>query len=446
MSASPSDVAQIVEAIKLNPTIQILGTILFGLAVTHTFLVKKFEDKAHHYPNGSPKHELFHFLGEVEAVFGIWAGFLVIFLTALTWDFAHGMGAVYYLESLNFTEPAFVFAIMCVAGTRPVIKFAESMIIQVSRLIPLRSEKLSFYVSALVVGPLLGSFITEPAAMTVTALILQKNFYSQKMSLKFKYATLGLLFVNVSIGGTLTHFAAPPVLMVASTWGWGMSHMIGHFGYKAAISVIVGTLIIAYRFKRELAGDFDLRAEREDKMHPPWWITSMHIVFLALIVLTAHHMVIFLGLFLFFLGFATVTNEYQDKLKLKESLLVGFFLGGLVTLGGLQSWWLQPLLSQLDSMPLYLGSTALTGITDNAALTYLGSLVQGISDEQKYYLVAGAVTGGGLTVIANAPNPAGFGILKENFGEDGISPIGLLKAALLPTGLALVAFRIFSHL
>lgn len=428
-----------IETIMSDQTVQIVGTVLFALAVLHTFLVKKFEHLAHKFPKGSPKAELFHFMGEVEAVFGMWALALMGFLTV----YFHGAGApTIYLESLNFTEPAFVFVIMAMAGTRPVIKFAEQIIVAVSKIIPL-SGKMSFYISALVIGPLLGSFITEPAAMTVTALILQKNFYSNdEMSNKFKYATLGLLFVNISIGGTLTHFAAPPVLMVASKWGWGMSHMFGHFGYKAMVSVILGTIIIAFMNKKELKGKFELRAEREDKMHPPWWITLVHIVFLALVVYEAHHVTVFMALFLFFLGFTTVTQEYQDQIKLKESLLVGFFLGGLVTLGALQKWWLQPLLASLDTIPLYLGSTALTGITDNAALTYLGSLVDGISDEQKYYLVAGAVTGGGLTVIANAPNPAGFGILKKNFGKEGISPIGLLKAALLPTGLALFFFRI----
>lgn len=422
----------------IDGTIQIIGTVLFAVAVMHTFLVKKFETLSHKYPNGSVKAEFFHFLGEVEAVFGMWAFVLVIYITCYTGS----ANAILYLESLNFTEPAFVFVIMAMAGTRPVIKCAEAIIIFVSRLIPVNG-KMSFYISALIVGPLLGSFITEPAAMTVTALILQKNFYSKPdMSLKFKYSTLGLLFVNISIGGTLTHFAAPPVLMVATKWGWGMSHMIGHFGYKAAIAVIVGTLITAMMHKKELSGQFDLRPEdRADKMHPTWWITTIHLLFLACVVFLAHHMIVFLGLFLFFLGFTKVTQEYQDEIKLKESLLVGFFLAGLVTLGALQAWWLQPLLSGLDTMPLYLGSTALTGITDNAALTYLGSLVEGISDEQKYYLVAGAVAGGGLTVIANAPNPAGFGILKENFGENGISPLGLLKSALMPTALALIAFR-----
>lgn len=421
----------------MNATpVELLATVLFGLAVIHTFLVKKFEQLAHKYPAGSMQENAFHFLGEVEAVFGMWAAVLVVGMVALN----GGHSAVEYLESINFTEAAFVFVIMAIAGTRPVIKLAEQIIVAFSKVIP-GPQKMSFYISALIIGPLLGSFITEPAAMTVTALILQKNFFSRPdMSTKFKYATIGLLFVNISIGGTLSHFAAPPVLMVAGKWGWGMAHMIGTFGYKAAISVIAGTIVIAFMNKNELLGDFSLRAERDDRMHPTWWITLIHVVFLALVVATAHHMVVFLGMFLFFLGFTEVTKEYQDTVKVKESLLVGFFLGGLVILGTLQAWWLKPILSSLSDLPLYLGTTALTGITDNAALTYLGSLVE-LTDSQKYYLVAGAVTGGGLTVIANAPNPAGFGILKGNFGENGISPLGLLKSAILPTILALIAFQ-----
>jgi len=415
---------------------EVLATILFGIAVIHTFMVKKFEHIAHAYEAGSIGSEFFHFLGEVEAVFGMWAAVFIVSMAATQ----GGHEAIVYLEGLNFTEPAFVFVIMAMAGTRPVIKFAEQMIIAFSKLIPIGPKK-SFYVSAMVLGPLLGSFITEPAAMTVTALILQKNFFSKPdMSTKFKYATIGLLFVNVSIGGTLSHFAAPPVLMVAGKWGWGFGFMLGHFGYKAAIAVVINTLLIAMMNKTELNGEFDLRPDNQEHMKPRWWITFIHIIFLAMVVMTAHHMVVFLGLFLFFLGFTTVTQEYQDPIKLKESLLVGFFLGGLVTLGSLQKWWLQPVLAQLDTIPLYLGSTALTGITDNAALTYLGSLVE-LSDIKKYYLVAGAVAGGGLTVIANAPNPAGYGILKENFGEDGISPLGLLKSALLPTLIALICFK-----
>lgn len=425
----------------MNPnTIQIAATVIFAVAILHTFLVSKFAKIAHHYPEGSMGENFFHFMAEVEAVFGMWA--LVFMLVVMA---VNGPGApVQYLESLNFTEPGFVFVIMAMAGTRPVIKLSEKVIVFISRLIPL-PRKMAFYFTTLVVGPLLGSFITEPAAMTVTAIILLKNFYSKEMSTKLKYATIGLLFVNVSIGGTLSHFAAPPVLMVAGKWGWGMSHMFLNFGYKAAISCVISALVVAFMFKSELAGDFQLRADNNEKMLPPWWVTLVHVIFLGLVVINAHHMVVFMGLFLFFLGFTTVTKEFQDEVQVKSSLMVGFFLAGLIVLGNEQKWWLQPLISSLSDQVLYFGATGLTGITDNAALTYLGSLVE-LTDSAKYFLVAGAVTGGGLTVIANAPNPAGYGILNASFGSDGISPMGLLKGALFPTFVAILCFELLPSL
>jgi hypothetical protein len=425
----------------MNPSVlELAATIIFGLAIIHTFMVSKFAKMAHHYPEGSIGENFYHFLAEVEAVFGIWSLAYIIVLMLV-----EGFNApVTYLESLNFTEPGFVFVIMAMAGTRPVIKLAEQIIVAISNLIPL-PKKLAFYFTTLVVGPLLGSFITEPAAMTVTAIILLKNFYTREMSTKFKYATIGLLFVNVSIGGTLSHFAAPPVLMVASKWNWGLVHMFTQFGYKAMIACVISAMAISFAFKNELTGDFHLRPDNQEKMHPTWWITLIHMIFLGLVVLTAHHMVVFMGLFLFFLGFTVVTQEYQDQVKVKESLMVGFFLGGLIILGTPQKWWIQPLISSLSDQILFFGTTGLTGITDNAALTYLGSLVD-LTDSAKYFLVAGAVTGGGLTVIANAPNPAGYGILKDAFGEDGISPIGLLKGALFPTAVAILCFELFPHL
>ena len=427
----------------MNPSIiELSATIIFALAVLHTFVVSKFAAMAHHYPEGSMGENFFHFMAEVEAVFGMWA---VVFIAIVIG--VEGFHApVVYLESLNFTEPGFVFVIMAMAGTRPVIKLAEKIIVLISKIVPL-PKKMSFFFTTLVVGPLLGSFITEPAAMTVTAIILLKNFYSKdgEMSEKLKYATIGLLFVNVSIGGTLSHFAAPPVLMVASKWGWGFGHMFTNFGYKAAIACLISALTITMLFKKELAGDFQLRADNTEKMLPPWWVTLVHVIFLGLVVLTAHHMVVFIGLFLFFLGFTAVTNEFQDEVQVKSSLMVGFFLAGLIVLGTPQKWWLQPLIASLSDQVLYFGSTALTGITDNAALTYLGSLVE-LTDSAKYWLVAGAVTGGGLTVIANAPNPAGFGILKDSFGPNGITPLGLLKGALYPTFIAILCFEFLPSL
>ncbi len=122
--------------------------------------------------------------------------------------------------------------------------------------------------------------------------------------------------------------------------------------------------------------------------------------------------------------------------------MVAFFLAGLVVIGGMQKWWLQPALSSLSPTVLYYGSTALTAITDNAALTYLGSLVDGTAADFKFALVAGAVTGGGLTVIANAPNPAGFALLRDSFEDGAISALWLFVAALPPTLVAIAAFQL----
>ena len=250
-----------------------------------------------------------------------------------------------------------------------------------------------------------------------------------------------MLLVNISIGGVLTPYAAPPVLMVAATWGWDLSFMTSTFGWKAAVAVTINAFFISLFFAKELVNLSVSRTDQNvDAKKMPISLIVIHLLFLLATVVFSHHPAVFIGLFLFFLGFTQAYPEHQNELMWKEGLLVGFFLAGLVVLGGLQQWWLQPLISDMDSTTLFFGSIGLTAVTDNAALTYLGSLVSGISDSAKYALVAGAVTGGGLTVIANAPNPAGFAILKDYFDEQSISPLNLFLAALLPTIVAAVCF------
>jgi hypothetical protein len=535
----------------------LVATLIFLLAIVHTFLTSRFLAISHSWAHNHEERinrgevsrdsvhqgaELMHFLGEVEVVFGLWAIALMIAIVA----FYDWSTAVHYLgETVNFTEPAFVIVIMTLAATRPVLRLAAGIINGIAGM--LGGSLSARWFTTLTVGPLLGSFITEPAAMTISALLLARTFYDLEPSSKLKYATLGLLLVNVSVGGTLTHFAAPPVLMVAAPWGWDMSHMLLNFGWKAAVGIAASNGLYFALFRRELmtleeryavvrlkeeiqtrfltredmdarfdelrqstAADTGTRAlierqiqdvmdrvrtrleeqlvpelrergidetlirgafsqrfeeirlreirrlvpgllpigERGMFVDPDWdnrddpvpaWVTAVHVLFMGWTIMNAHHPPLFILGMLFFLGFAQVSKSYQNRIDLKPAMLVGFFLAGLVIHGGVQGWWIAPILGNLGETSLMAVATVLTAFNDNAAITYLATLVPGFSDALKHAVVAGAVAGGGLTIIANAPNPAGISLLKKYF-DNGVSPTGLLGAAIVPT---LIVFLLF---
>lgn len=517
----------------------LVATIIFLAAICHTFLSSKFLFYAHKWKAEHQKKieageesersthllsEIFHFLGEVEVVFGLWAVVLCVAIT-LFYDWNT---FVTYVSGVNYIEPMFVVVIMTLASSRPILQLSEKVM---DRIASIFGGTLSaWWLTILTLGPILGSFITEPAAMTISAMLLAEKFYDLKPCRKFKYATIALLFVNISVGGTLTHFAAPPVLMVAAPWGWGLPFMFTTFGWKAVIGIVISNAVIYFMFKNELKGlerkfrlltlkkqirkkyiqscqikqdlkkaqdrishelseelnrikesaketsmsvcllddtdcslldeTFDQefedlkiqqmsvtvpgllpRDKRPKLTDPNWdkrsgdvpgWIITVHVVFMIWTIMNAHHPAIFVSGILFFIGFSHVTWPFQNTINLKPPMLVGFFLGGLVIHGGLQGWWIAPVLGSLGELPLMISATVLTAFNDNAAITYLSTLVPNFTDGLKYAVVAGAVTGGGLTVIANAPNPAGQALLKSYF-NNGIHPLSLLFYALLPT-------------
>jgi len=535
--------------------------VIFLLAILHTFFSTRLSNISHRLeeahqrrieagtaPRNSVSHSarLLHFLGEIEVVFGLWAIPLLVCIVFL-FDWSTVVG--YVSHTVNYTEAMFVVVIMTLASTRPILKLSEAVMNRIARLFG--GSLTAWWLTILTLGPLLGSLITEPAAMTICALLLVRKFYQLDPSPKLKYATLGLLFVNISVGGTLTHFAAPPVLMVAAPWGWGTGFMLLHFGWKAAVGIVISNLLYWVLFRKEFAAlrdKFTVRTLKEEivtthmprevgeravdefaaevmqergdvgeeiaalvdgfaaetkqrlweraqtrvtergvdpeiaatafeerfeeiKLHrmqkkyphllpkeqrapfkdPGWdqredpvpaWVMLVHVVFMGWTIFNAHHPALFVAGLLFFLGFAEVTADYQNNVNLKSPLLVGFFLGGLVTHGGVQGWWIEPVLGSLGELPLAFASMALTAFNDNAAITYLATLVPGFTDALKYAVVAGAVSGGGLTVIANAPNPAGQAILKGHF-DGGVSPFGLVRAALVPTLIVFSMFMLF---
>jgi hypothetical protein len=439
-----------------------IATAIFGLAVLHTFVASWFTGLSHRVqhrhderfaaqgrpPQPSVAAEVLHFLGEIEVVFGLWSlPLLIAILFFRGWDTAKH----YVNDTVNYTEPLFVVVIMALASTRPVVTLAETWLRVLAR--SGRNTPGAWWLVILTVAPLLGSLITEPAAMTIAALLLARQFYDLKPSMTLRYATLGLLFVNVSIGGTLTHFAAPPVLMVARTWEWDTPFMLGHFGWRAVLAILASTAVYYLAFRKEFSAlatrnavpEVEVAAEEaaagQSLLPIPAWVTLVHLGFVAWTVLNAHYPALFIGGFLFFVGFARATSAYQSQLDIKTPLLVGFFLAGLVIHGGLQGWWIQPVLSSLSENGLFWGATVLTAFNDNALVTYLATLVPDFSESLKVAVVEGAVTGGGLTVIANAPNPAGQALLGRFF-DDSVSPARLFAAAVVPTLLAAAVFRL----
>ncbi|MGB8352668.1 MAG: putative Na+/H+ antiporter [Chthoniobacteraceae bacterium] len=450
--------SKLIHRIKSEP-FNIVASLIFLCAIIHTFLASRFMAVAHRYQHQFEalaldydkssasasatldrlefRAHVFHFFGEVEAVFGIWLIPLAIAIVL-----AHGWSAmVHYISGVSFAEPVFVVVIMAIASTRPILHLAERCLAKFASLGG--SSPSAWWFSILTVGPLLGSLITEPAAITICALLLLRRFYALKPGLTLRYATLGLLFVNISVGGTLTHFAAPPVVMVAHTWNWGFAFMLEHFGWKAVIGILVANTLCFLKFRGEMAALVPLKesggaAERAI----PIQVTLTHLAFIAWTVLVAHYPALVVLGFLFFLAYVQATGRHQQEISLRSPMLVGFFLASLVVHGGCQQWWIAPVLGSLPKWPLMLGSMALTSVNDNAAITFLASLVPNLSDALKYAVVVGAVAGGGLTVIANAPNPAGQSILQSAFGDEGISPLKLFLAALLPTAIMAAAFML----
>lgn len=412
--------------------IEILAAVLFAGALLHTFAARQFERLSHRFPRHAG---LFHLLGEVEVVFGFWAMLLVLAMAVL----GGGEKALAYAESRQYTEPLFVFVVMVIAASRPVLQTVFALTRALARRLPVPTPLATAWLGLAAV-PLAGSLVTEPAAMTIAALMLAPQVFRPELPERLKYFALGVLFVNVSIGGTMTSFAAPPVLMVAATWGWTSGFMFATFGWKAALAVLVNATLATAMLRKHLQ---DAEAPPEDAAPAvPLALVLLHFGFLAAVVVLAHHPVAFLAVFLMFLGVARAYDRHQEPLILREALLVAFFLAGLVVLGGLQQWWLQPLVAQMPPRALFYGATLLTAITDNAALTYLGSLIEGISPQAQYALVAGAVTGGGLTVIANAPNPAGVALLRRGFADESVGALGLFAGALVPTLVAVAAFSL----
>lgn len=537
--------------IRLEP-FNAAATIIFICVIIHVFFTNYFQRKSHELEakyhllikegkkaknSHSMPASLLHFLGEVEAVFGLWA---IVLAFVTTYFYSWGT-FVAYVNHLDYTEPLFKIAAMGIASTRPILKLFELLFFKIVKWFGNTLE--AWWLTILIIMPLMGSFITEPAAMTIGALLLVEKFYVLNPSRRLKYVTLALLFSNISIGGTLTNLSGTPVLMVAGPWDWSTSFMFFNFGLKAIFAIVLSTgvyywflkedfndLRVPYenlKYKRYIQHKFISQKDLEESFeqleqvvdkrvcftseldgystilkenikllamekltpeecilydidnaidekfelikkeemrrtlpgllppedrpkvfdeswdqredHVPYWVMFAHVLFLIWTVYNAHEPVMFMAGFVLFLGFYHVTSFYQNRLDLKPALLVALFLSGLMIHGSLQGWWIAPLIANLSEIGLKFGTVGLSSINDNASIMYLSTLVSDFPDTMKYAVFTGAISGGGLTIIANTPNAIGGAILKKHF-KSGISAVELFKYAIVPTMISAIIY------
>lgn len=438
----------------------LIAFLLFVLAIIHTLCVYKVHEWARKLEfKQKPKRQkknrersftvhILYFLSEVEVVFAFWA--IPLFITI--WGFYGWTIGLEYVNTRDYTEALFVVVILAIASTRPIVHAAERLIHWIAR--GFGGSLPVWWFVLLTIGPLLGSLITEAAAMALCALLLSQQFYAYHPSRTLSYATLGLLFVNVSVGGVLTDFASPAVLVLAHCWHWTISDMFFDFGWKAAFGIVLSNLLYWIYFRKELmymnlrkkaVKIYTTYSTKRSEEPIPIWITITHILFMILIVAVSHYPAIFIASFLFFIGFHQATRPHQYSIQIARPLMIGLFLSGLVIHGGLQGWWVVSILEGLSPLSVMGVAIALTGFNDNTAISYLSTLIPNWGEVFQYAVFTGVVAGGGLTVIANAPNPAGYGILKKHF-DRGIKPVHLFLAALIPTVILYAVFYFFGPL
>lgn len=424
---------------EVNP-LNVASSLIFLGAIIHTLCARRiatYSKEIHEKDGKTFTSEILRYLGEIEIIFGLWVIPLLFVMS-----FLYGWGvAIDYLQTRDYSEAIAVTVILTISSSSPIVNLVERGMRYFAKIGNFTVT--SWWFSLIVIGPILGSFITEAGAIIVTAMLLAKKVFSRKLSSKFAYATLGLLFTNISIGGLLTNFASPPVLIVSSKWQWDTLYMLINFGWKSVLSILISTFFYYLFFKKELkrlgtsVSHDDIKPKKTS-----FPITAVHILFLIFTVINIHESIIVVGLFVLFMYFVQVTRHHQSEVKIKPAVLVGFFLAGLVIHGGLQGWWIAPLLHSASASLLLTTAVVLGPFFDNAALAYLATLIPNLSEGAKYAFMVGATTAGGLTIIANAPNPAGYQILSPYFSK-GISAKRLFLSALIPMGISIIIFLIF---
>lgn len=428
--------------------------VIFICAVIHTFLTPSFYSLYHQYDRMALRNtkksnhyrslsEIFYLLSEVELVFGFWILPLALGLFFISdLDFL-----VSYLQTRDYTYALYMTVVVAFVSTKPIVHISEKILEAFSKLGG--NHPRSWWWTILTLGPVFDIFLKEPGAMTISSILLAKTVFPFIKNTRFQYATLALLFINISLGGLFLPQFSRSLFLIARQENWEIAYTFFRFSWKAFLIIVLNNGFYYVFFRKYLPTEtkpIQEILEKEKKGEPPFWIILIHLVFLGLIVVSSEYPPIFLGMFFLFLGVHRATFSYQGKeqgpLFLKPAILVGFFFASLLIHGEFQKWWAVQLLENVDFKMGYVTSIFLSSLIDNAVVLYFLDQFKPISEEVLYAFVTGSLSSGALTLMANGPNLIGYSNLREFFNGK-VSLIALFFAALPLTILASLIFWIF---
>ncbi|WP_213357473.1 putative Na+/H+ antiporter [Chlamydiifrater phoenicopteri] len=423
---------------------------IFSLSLVHMFLTPYFykvcENYAHKkmvYPEQREKYgvlsELFKILSRVELVFILWSAplffwFLITEGTRLS---------IAYFSSRNYIFPFFVVVIVLFIESRPIVYLGERLLSKIANFG--KKSPAAWWWTILLVSPFITPLIKETGTMVLACVLLVAKFFPFSPSKKFSYATAGLLFSNVSIGGMLFPITSRAVFLINSKLRWSAVFVLKYFSWKAFLAILVSTTIYYLIFRKEFQAFPSTIPSRKTSEAVPWWVVVVHILFLVAVIFVRHIPVILVGVVLTFLGFRALTIMYQSPISFTKVGMVGLFFSGLILFGDLQEWWVLALMEKVSYEGHMIISFIMSMFLDNALVNYLIFKLPSANDCYHYLAISGAMSAGGLTLMANVPNIIGYLLLRPSFKVRSVSLVWLFVAALPPAVISALIFWAFKN-
>ncbi|AAP05554.1 putative Na+/H+ antiporter [Chlamydia caviae] len=422
------------------------AALLFFFSILHTFLTpwlfgrcQLYQHKKMVFPERWKKYlwlsEFYRLISRVELVFVLWAAPLFLW-------FLYSEGyrvTMSYFNSRNYVFSLFIVIMLILLESRPIVYFSECIFSNIAKIG--RQSPRCWWWTLMIAAPLSGALLKETGAMIIAATLLVRNFYKFSPSPRFAYATMGLLFSNISIGGLTSALSSRALFIILPSVKWNNSFILKYFCWKSIIAILLSTTIYYLIFRKEF-NNFPKVVINPSMMNErvPKWIIFVHIILVGSVILARSVPLLMAAIFLFYLGFQKFTIFYQHSINISKVCFVGLFYAGLVIFGELQEWWVLELMHRMSDFGYIITSYTLSIFLDNALVNYLVHNLPVATDCFLYLVIAGCMSAGGLTIVSNMPNIVGYLILRPSFPSSSLSLGWLFLFALGPSIISLMTF------